>query len=124
MQTLYETYKDELYILGFPSNDFFLRQEPGTNAEIKTFCKRNYGVTFQMFEKIHVKGKNQHPIYQWLSNSNINGWNDQQPSWNFCKYLLNEEGQLLEYYNMFVSPLDTSITKHFNSFKFDNIKLK
>ena len=65
LQNLHNNYNNDLYILGFPSNDF-LWQEPGTNKEIQTFCKLNYGVTFQMFEKISVKGKNQHPIYNWL----------------------------------------------------------
>ena len=111
LQRLHENYGESLAVLGFPSNDFFW-QEPGSNTEIQAFCKLNYGVTFQMFEKIHVKGKNQHPIYKWLSNSSLNGWNDKIPSWNFCKYLINEKGKLLEYYNMRTAPEDTAITRH------------
>ena len=111
LQTLHEIYGENLAILGFPSNDFFW-QEPGTNAEIQKFCRINYGVTFQMFEKIHVKGKNQHPIYKWLSDSNLNGWNDHAPSWNFCKYLIDEKGMLLKYFNMKTVPTDTVITNY------------
>ncbi|HIN20192.1 MAG TPA: glutathione peroxidase, partial [Candidatus Marinimicrobia bacterium] len=80
LQKLYDTYGDSLVVLGFPSNDF-MWQEPGRNTEIKKFCKTNYGVTFPMFSKIHVKGRKQHPIYDWLSDSKLNGWNDDSPSW-------------------------------------------
>jgi glutathione peroxidase len=111
LQRLHENYGESLAVLGFPSNDFFW-QESGTNSEIQIFCKLNYGVTFQMFEKIHVKGKNQHPIYKWLSDSSLNGWNEKIPSWNFCKYLIDEKGKLLEYYNMRTAPEDTAITRH------------
>jgi glutathione peroxidase len=111
LQELHETYGENLAILGFPSNDFFW-QEPGTNAEIQKFCRINYGVTFQMFKKIHVKGKDQHPIYKWLSDSNANGWNDGAPTWNFCKYLIDEKGMLLKYFNMKTVPTDTVITNY------------
>ena len=114
LQTLYETYKDSLVILGFPSNDF-LWQEPGNNTEIKTFCQRTYGVTFPMFAKIHVKGRKQHPLYTWLSDSTMNGWNHEEPSWNFNKYLLDERGKLLERFGSSIEPLDTLITRHFLS---------
>ena len=111
LQKIHEIYGENLAVLGFPSNDF-LWQEPGTNAEIQKFCRTNYGVTFQMFEKIHVKGKNQHPIYKWLSDSNLNGWNDHAPSWNFCKYLIDEKGMLLKYFSMRTAPTDTVITNY------------
>ena len=111
LQLLHEIYGDSLAVLGFPSNDFFW-QEPGTNSEINYFCKLNYGVTFQMFEKIHVKGKKQHPLYKWLSNSKLNGWNNNSPSWNFCKYLIDENGNLLEFYKNEIEPTDTLITSH------------
>ena len=111
LQVLHEIYGDNLAVLGFPSNDFFW-QEPGTSVEIQKFCQINYGVTFQMFEKIHVKGKNQHPIYKWLSDSNLNGWNDHAPSWNFCKYLVDEKGILLKYFSMRTAPIDTVITNY------------
>ena len=111
LQKLYETYGDSLVVLGFPSNDF-MWQEPGSNTEIKKFCKTNYGVTFPMFSKIHVKGRKQHPIYDWLSDSKLNGWNDNSPSWNFNKYLLDEKGSIVEIYGADIKPLDTLITRH------------
>ena len=111
LQKLYENYGDSLVVLGFPSNDF-MWQEPGSNTEIKTFCKTNYGVTFPMFSKIHVKGRKQHPIYDWLSDSKLNGWNNDSPSWNFNKYLLDKNGTLIELYGADVKPLDTLITRH------------
>ena len=111
LQTLYETYHDSLVVLGFPSNDF-LWQEPGNNTEIKKFCQTNYGVTFPMFSKIHVKGRKQHPIYDWLSDSKLNGWNNDSPRWNFNKYLLDEKGAIIEFYGADVKPLDTLITRH------------
>ena len=111
LQKLYENYGDSLVVLGFPSNDF-MWQEPGSNTEIKTFCKTNYGVTFPMFSKIHVKGRKQHPIYNWLSDSKLNGWNDDPPSWNFNKYLLDKNGTIIELYGADVKPLDTLITRH------------
>ena len=114
LQNLYDTYGDSLVVLGFPSNDF-MWQEPGSNTEIKKFCKTNYGVTFPMFSKIHVKGRKKHPIYDWLSKGKLNGWNDDSPSWNFNKYLLDEKGNLIEYFGADVAPLDTLITRHFIS---------
>ena len=116
LQKLHEIYGDSLEVLGFPSNEF-LWQEPGTSIEIKNFCVRNYGVTFQMFEKIHVKGTEQHPLYNWLSDSKLNGWNDDAPSWNFCKYLIDEEGMLLEFYKSKIEPTDTLITRYLNTIK-------
>jgi glutathione peroxidase len=108
LETLYETYKDKLVILGFPANNFG-GQEPGTNEEIKKFCTDNYNVTFPMFEKISVTGDSQHSIYKWLTSKDLNGWNDQQPKWNFNKYLIDEEGNLLKYYSSAVKPLSDDI---------------
>jgi len=109
LQKLYEKYNNEVAILGFPSNDF-LRQEPGKNSEIKTFCSTNYGVEFPLFEKIVVKKKkNQHPLYTWLSHRKLNGWNDVAPSWNFCKYLIDEEGSLINILSSSVKPMDEEI---------------
>lgn len=113
LQKLHELYGDKLTILGFPSNNF-LGQEPGTNLEIVEFCKANYGVTFQLFSKIDVKGKNQHPLYAWLSDKNKNGWNDKAPSWNFCKYLIDENGKLMHFYKAGVKPMDPKITDFIN----------
>ncbi len=108
LQTLHEEYGDKLVILGFPSNNF-MGQEPGTNLQIAEFCSENYGVTFQMFAKVEVKGKDQHPLYKWLSNKDLNGWNDDAPSWNFCKYLIDENGKLVKFYKSSVKPMDQEI---------------
>ena len=109
LQTLYEEYKDSLYILAFPSNDF-LNQEPGSNEEIRIFCEINFGIRFDIFEKISVKGKHTHPIYKWLSNEYYNGWNTQSPEWNFSKYLINENGLLLGFWGPSIDPLSNQIT--------------
>ena len=112
LQVLYEEYGNQLEILGFPANDF-LWQEPAKNKEIKKFCSTNYNISFPMFEKIVVKkNKKQHPIYSWLSNKDLNGWNNQAPSWNFCKYLIDENGKLILYFSSKINPLDNGITKH------------
>jgi glutathione peroxidase len=108
LQQLHEAYGDKITVLGFPSNNF-LGQEPGTNEEIQQFCQKNYGVTFQMFSKIDVKGKNKHPLYEWLSNKELNGWNGKSPSWNFCKYLVDEEGHLVSFFGSSVKPTDEKI---------------
>ena len=104
LQKLHEQHGDKVVILGFPCNQFG-GQEPGNNEEIQQFCKKNYGVSFLMFQKIDVKGKSKHPLYDWLSNKDKNGWNDQEPSWNFCKYLVNEKGELVKFYSSGVSPV-------------------
>ena len=109
LEALYEQYKDKLVILGFPANNFG-GQEPGTNEEIKKFCSDNYNVTFPMFEKISVLGDDQNAIYKWLTSKDLNGWNEQQPKWNFNKYLLDENGNLLKYYSSAVKPLSDEIT--------------
>ena len=80
-------------------------------SEIAAFCQKNYGVSFQMFEKISVKGKNQHPLYQWLSQADQNGWNDKAPKWNFCKYVVNEEGKLTNFFASGVKPDDAEFRK-------------
>ena len=100
LQTLYDKYKNQNFIIiGFPANNF-LFQEPGTNQQISEFCKKNYGVTFPIMSKIDVKGKNIHPIYRFLTDKSKNGYIDSKVTWNFQKYLINENG-LLE---MVVSP--------------------
>ena len=105
LQNLHEMYGDHVIVLGFPANDF-LWQEPGSNEEIASFCQKNFGVTFQMFEKISVKGKDQHPLYQWLT-----ARSGKKPSWNFCKYLINKDGQVAGFYGPKVSPMDEAIIK-------------
>jgi len=110
LQELNETYGDKVVILGFPANNFG-GQESGTNEEIKQFCTSNFGVTFQMFDKISVKGIDKHPLYRWLSDKSQNGWNDKEPSWNFCKYFINENGELKQFFSSSVNPLDEEIIK-------------
>ena len=113
LQKLYEIYKDKLVICSFPANNF-LWQEPLSNEGIKKFCNNNYGVTFTVFEKISVKGKNKHPIYKWLSNKKLNGQIAKEPSWNFCKYIVDPEGKLLYYFGPSVEPLSSNITAIFD----------
>ncbi|SFF05026.1 glutathione peroxidase [Thermoflexibacter ruber] len=109
LQKLHEQYGDKVVVLGFPCNDFG-GQEPGESEEIASFCKLNYGVTFQLFEKISVKkGEGQHPLYKWLSSKELNGWNEDAPSWNFSKYLISEKGELLKFYPSKVKPMSDEI---------------
>lgn len=108
LQELNEQYGDQVAILGFPANNFG-GQEPGTVEDIKQFCTENYGVTFQMFDKISVKGVDKHPLYRWLSDKDLNGWNDKEPTWNFCKYFIDEEGQLKKFFPSSVKPMDKEI---------------
>jgi len=108
LQELHEKYGDKITVLGFPANNFG-GQEPGTNAEIAAFCQKNYGVDFQMFEKISVKGSDQARLYSWLSKKENNGWNDQEPSWNFCKYLVNGKGELVKFYGSAINPQSEEI---------------
>ena len=113
LQTLYEKYRNDLVVLGFPANDFL--QEPGKNEKIKSFCSTKYGVTFPMFEKINVKkSDNQNPLYVWLSNKELNGWNDKSPSWNFCKYLIDKNGNLIKMFSSKVKPFDDDIIQYLN----------
>lgn len=115
LEKLYEEYKDSLVILGFPSNEFG-GQEPGSDEEIAQFCKINYGVTFPIFSKSIVKKKQeQNPVFAWLTQPALNGWNDQEPVWNFNKYLVSEEGELEAYYPSGISPLGEEITSAINS---------
>ncbi len=108
LQELHEKHGDKLTIIGFPANDFG-GQEPGSNEDIKSFCSKNYGVTFLMMEKISVAGGDMPPLYKWLSQRQLNGWNDEAPSWNFCKYLISEDGKLLNFFNSSVKPMSKSI---------------
>ena len=111
LEKLYEMYKDSNFVLiGFPANDF-LKQEPGTNEEIKSFCTLNYGVTFPMTEKIHVKGKDIHPVYQWLTQKEKNGAFDSKIKWNFQKYMIDENGKLLQVFRSKTKPFDAKILK-------------
>ncbi len=108
LEKLSETYKNNLVVLGFPSNQFG-SQEPGSNEEIKSFCKKNYAITFPVFEKSEVKGEGKSPLYQWLTDKSKNGWNEQEPKWNFNKYLVSEKGELIGWYPSKVKPFDEII---------------
>ena len=103
LQELYETHGDKLEIIGIPCNDFG-RQEPGSANEIQKFCKLNYGVTFTLAEKQKIKSEPMSGVYQWLSNPSLNGWNSALPSWNFCKYVINETGELTHFFKSGVDP--------------------
>ncbi|NCU06217.1 MAG: glutathione peroxidase [Chitinophagaceae bacterium] len=109
LQKLHEQYADKLVILGFPANDF-KEQEKGSDEEIAQFCKINFGVTFPLMKKSTVlKTADQNEVYKWLSDSTKNGWNNKAPSWNFSKYLISEDGKLLNYFDPAVSPLGKEI---------------
>ena len=108
LQKLYENNKDQIEIIGVPCNDFG-RQEPGTAPEIKEFCSINYGVEFILTEKQSTKGKLKSKLYHWLSNPELNGWNSELPSWNFCKYIINNNGELTHFFPSNVNPNSSSI---------------
>jgi glutathione peroxidase len=108
LQLLHEKYGNKLAVLGFPCNDFG-GQEPGSEKEIKFFCTENYSVTFPLFSKVSIVGSPIHPLYKWLSDENQNGWNNKLPEWNFWKYLIDEEGNLINYYSQHVNPFDEEI---------------
>jgi glutathione peroxidase len=103
LQKLHEQHGDKVIVLGFPANNF-LWQEPGSNEEIASFCERNYGVTFQMFEKISVKGSDKHPLYAWLEAKT-----GKTPDWNFAKYLVSEDGNTVTFFNSSVKAYEKPI---------------
>ena len=108
LQKLYEKYKDDGFvILGFPANNF-LHQEPGTNEEIKTFCRSNYGVTFPMFAKISVKGKDQHPLYKYLTDKKAHDFGG-KIGWNFTKFLIGRDGQIKARFSTKTKPEDETV---------------
>lgn len=109
-QKFHEKYGDKIIVIGCPANNFG-GQESGTNKEIATFCQKNYGVTFQMLEKISVVGGDQHPLYKWLSKKDLNGWNDKEPTWNFCKYVINEKGEVSHFFASGVKPTSPEFMK-------------
>jgi len=109
LEAIYNKYKNRNFVIvGFPANNFG-SQEPGTNAEIATFCKANYGVTFPMMSKISVKGSDMNEVYQFLTKKAKNGLKDSNVEWNFQKYLVNEKGQLEQVYKSGVQPNDEKI---------------
>ena len=109
LQKLYDTYKDKNFVIvGFPANNFG-KQEPGSDKEIATFCRENYGVTFPMMSKISVKGKDMHKVYQFLTQKEKNGLENSKVAWNFQKYLLNEKGELVKVIKPKTLPTDPEI---------------
>ena len=110
LQELHNAYGGEDFIiLGFPSNDFGF-QEPGSEEKIADFCEKNYGVTFQMMSKVKTSAKGGHPVYQWLCNASQNGVSDAKVSWNFNKFLIDENGRWTAHHASRVEPMSTEIT--------------
>lgn len=110
LQKLSEQFKDKLVIIGFPANDFH-EQEKGSDEEIAQFCKVNFGVSFPLARKsVVIKSPDQNPVFEWLTHKARNGWNEQEPSWNFSKYLVNERGVLTHYFDPSVSPTSQVVT--------------
>ncbi|MDA9576274.1 glutathione peroxidase [Flavobacteriaceae bacterium] len=110
LQKLYDTYKNDLMIIGVPCNQFG-QQEPGSSEQIQSFCKKNYGVTFLMTEKIKVKGKDKHPLYEWLTNKDLNGVKSTSVKWNFQKYIVGRNGEFIDYFYSMTKPMSSKITK-------------
>ena len=111
LEKLYDTYKNKLVIVGFPANNFG-GQEPGSNQEIATFCKKNYGVSFPMAAKVSVKGSDTAPIFKFLTDKKLNGVKNTTILWNFTKFLLNEKGELVDTFISTTKPTSDSITKY------------
>ncbi len=115
LEELYRTYGHlDFVIVGFPANNF-MNQEPGTNEEIIAFCEENYGVTFPMMSKVSVKGRDIAPVYEWLTNKELNGKMDTRISWNFQKFLVNENGQLVDVLSPRESPLSDKVVEWITS---------
>lgn len=111
LQQVYSTYKDKLVIVGFPANNFG-GQEPGSDGEIQEFCKARYGVSFPLASKVSVKGNDMAPIYKWLTSKAENGVLDAEIKWNFGKFLLDEQGKLIQYFPSNVKPDSEEILKY------------
>jgi len=114
LQELYDKYSSQVVVLGFPANNFG-GQEPGSNQEIATFCEKNYGVKFPVMEKVSVIGSDAHPLFQYLSDKSSNGVTDEKPTWNFCKYLIDEKGKIIKFFPSKVKPLSEEIISAINS---------
>ena len=111
LQALSDAYPDKLVVIGSPCNQFG-KQEPGNASQIKEFCEVNFGVTFLLTEKLAVKGSNQHPLYQWLTTKELNGKKSSSVKWNFQKYLVDDKGNLIDYYFSITKPMSSKITRH------------
>ena len=111
LEKLSQQFQNKLVVIGFPSNDFG-EQEKGEDEKIASFCKINYGVHFPLMKKsVVLKKQGQNKIYQWLTDAAQNGWNSKQPEWNFSKYLLDENGKLVNYFAPAISPMDSVVLK-------------
>lgn len=109
LEQLHQQYKDKLVMIAFPANDF-KEQEKKDDAAIASFCKINYGISFPLMRKSHViKGAEQNSVFQWLTNASQNGWCNQQPVWNFSKYVVNEEGVLTHFFSQMISPTSEKV---------------
>ncbi|MFM9027732.1 MAG: glutathione peroxidase [Bacteroidota bacterium] len=108
LEQLHEKYGDKIAVLGVPCNQFG-GQEPGGASEITSFCSSKFGVKFSLLEKSEVRGDNRCELYRWLTDKSLNGWNSQEPTWNFCKYLIDENGNLSSFLPSSVKPMDEKI---------------
>ncbi len=108
LQDLCDKFGDKIEIIGVPCNDFG-GQEPGSSSQIKNFCSTKYNITFTMSEKQNIKSNPRSNLYKWLSNPELNGWNKKLPTWNFCKYLINEDGHLTHFFQSSVNPMSEKI---------------
>lgn len=113
LEKISKDYAEKLVVVGFPANNFG-GQEPGSNVEIGAFCQKNYGVTFPLASKVSVKGDDTAPIFKYLSDKDLNGVKDTDIQWNFTKFLIDENGKLIESFPSKVKPTDEAITKYFN----------
>jgi len=111
LQKLHDKFKEVLVVIGVPCNQFG-NQESGSAFEIQEFCDVNYGIDFLITEKVDVKGNKQHSLYKWLTDKNLNGLKNSSVKWNFQKYLINPNGQLIDYFYSTTKPLSKKITKH------------
>jgi glutathione peroxidase len=103
LEKIHDNYGSQVTVLGFPANNF-LWQEPGSNDDIASFCQKNYGVSFQMFEKISVKGRDKHALYKWLEAKS-----GHSPSWNFCKYVVSKDGTVVRFFPSKTNPMDKDV---------------
>tara|TARA_B100000989_G_scaffold292945_1_gene269616 strand:+ start:60 stop:596 length:537 start_codon:yes stop_codon:yes gene_type:complete len=110
LQILQDRYNDKLQIIAFPCNDFG-SQEPGSESQIAKFCETKYNIKFPIMSKVNIRSYPIHPIYEWLTNSDFNGWNDSKPRWNFYKYLIDENGNLIKSFGSGTNPLSSEITE-------------
>ena len=111
LEKLYKEHKEQIIVIGVPCNQFG-KQEPGNASEIEEFCEINYGVSFLMTEKIDVKGEYQHPLYAWLTSKSLNGNKSSSVKWNFQKYLVDKNGELIDYYFSITNPKSSKIINH------------